>query len=1130
MTPVFNEFDRYKIRLWKISDEVISPLLRLFLIWGTDWEQKIKFLTCPENRNVEINKLKRKLYPDQLKTLQKYPTDVAKWDITLICLLLKHCKGVFAGKDDTAWSSANGKEPECLITCLKDIRNSIAHEDLNLNQKDFFDKIEEIRTLMERALCSVGKICSHVSQTEIDANVANFNKKLNEIRDADISPKTLDEYKKELFFSEQIALIRNRGVPFLKDVLNRNTTINPLSLIVKGDGRQLPVNEIFTEIELNQDGKNEEVLLEDIIDVASGSDAGSFILLKGHAGMGKSTLVKKITSDWANQRPSIKGLSSFHLLFYAELRDIVNTFDRLIECSLGEEVHHSFKDGDLVKAVLGQKTLVILDGYDEVNKSSSGLFNHILSLNKLYSQLTVIVTTRPEAEEKLNAHLQSRALNAVHLRLIGIKANKREEFVTKYFLSLPKDSPVLQELDKLLEFLRRTEHKMSIVWEVAYNLCLLTILWMFKPDDVNRITTEAELYWQIFLLIISKLEERLQRNPSTCDLELSVLRHKIAIFLEELSLESLKGLKDDFINLPDSVYQRLTDLCLRLGLPIEELAGAFLKKVTSFNNSYYTFPHKGFMEFLGGYNIYKQMTNPDVDPLAIQKWSDELSQTSIPLQIQLKTLALLKSTKTTSVTDFVKELHGGSLPDSLEKYQNLLIQTLSIFHVGGVEVPLATKIETLELLEKSGLKDKDSFLKVMHNIKCNDELSRWIAQRFRLIDNNTRITDSSFESYIALLAATDPPLQNREEIRISINLEESISGFEVLTKHLLRHQVYPRGIWLHRSFREFTSINAEETESIKSLLSEDCEIYKGIWNPTFQIPPNVKELRVGIPDQVSLDAFCRSLQETKEIKFLGIHFSVKDVSSVSHPISFLMRDPNIDVLVSDVQEEDIEKVGDILRALQPQDAMRSFSSIYFPRCSKKRRSPRDFLLPMVNSLKGVRVEDFIYFTEDERPGNQVLRREMDLKAKKFTGCRLGVRCSGRNLFQENVQVTIAEASPSSQSPELHLTQGFRGQDRQGKLQTRPHGTVLMIYSLSLWRLSSSKAFTLEDGHSASIKHMSGRASWLIGTRKNSTDQQFGHRLKCGTAKSSAIKSAKQLNHIKSSNVSFGDTLIVLSIT
>ncbi|XP_068214081.1 uncharacterized protein [Palaemon carinicauda] len=170
-----------------------------------------------------------------------------------------------------------------------------------------------------------------------------------------------------------------------------------------------------------------------------------------------------------------------------------------------------------------------------------------------------------------------------------------------------------------------------------------------------------------------------------------------------------------------------------------------------------------------------------------------------------------------------------------------------------------------------------------------------------------------------------------------------------------------------------------------------CEDYEGIWNPTFEFPPNVKQLRVRLPDQVSLDSFCRSLQKTLEIRDLAIHFSAKDVSSVSHPIPFLKKDPRVNVLVSDVQEEDIEKVGDILRALQRQDARRSFTSISFPRFSKKRRSPRDFLLPMMNSLKGVRVRQYICFPEDERPDDEALLREMHLKAKEFTGCRLGVQ-------------------------------------------------------------------------------------------------------------------------------------------
>ncbi|XP_068222109.1 uncharacterized protein [Palaemon carinicauda] len=169
-----------------------------------------------------------------------------------------------------------------------------------------------------------------------------------------------------------------------------------------------------------------------------------------------------------------------------------------------------------------------------------------------------------------------------------------------------------------------------------------------------------------------------------------------------------------------------------------------------------------------------------------------------------------------------------------------------------------------------------------------------------------------------------------------------------------------------------------------------CKVYKGIWDPTFQISPNIRNLRVSLPDQPSLDAFCRSLEKTKEIKVLVIRFSVNDVSSVSRPIPFLEEDPDVYVIVRDVKEEDIEKVGDILRTLQPQDARRSFWSIEFPLCSLGRTRSPEVILRLLASLKGVRVRHKIYFPKEERPDDEALVREMNLKAKESTGCRNGV--------------------------------------------------------------------------------------------------------------------------------------------
>ncbi|XP_068222060.1 uncharacterized protein [Palaemon carinicauda] len=185
--------------------------------------------------------------------------------------------------------------------------------------------------------------------------------------------------------------------------------------------------------------------------------------------------------------------------------------------------------------------------------------------------------------------------------------------------------------------------------------------------------------------------------------------------------------------------------------------------------------------------------------------------------------------------------------------------------------------------------------------------------------------------------------------------------------------------------------NREEIEVAIDLIDTDgCEEYQGIWDPTFQIPPNIEWLEVMFKDHPSLDAFCQSLEKTKQIEILSISFSVNDVSSVSRPFPFLKKDPLVNVYVWDVKEGDIEKVGDILRTLQPQDAWRSFELIEFPLRSLGRTRSPEVILRLLASLKGVRVRYSIRFPEEERPDDEALRREMDLKAEESTGCDGGV--------------------------------------------------------------------------------------------------------------------------------------------
>ncbi|XP_068213708.1 uncharacterized protein [Palaemon carinicauda] len=268
----------------------------------------------------------------------------------------------------------------------------------------------------------------------------------------------------------------------------------------------------------------------------------------------------------------------------------------------------------------------------------------------------------------------------------------------------------------------------------------------------------------------------------------------------------------------------------------------------------------------------------------------------------------------------------------------------------------------------------------------------------------SQVRDHTIDAYIALLRATDVPLPNREEIKITILLDDT-DGLVELQRQLCRHLINPSEIKLKNHLEGDSEPTVKERESIKNLLTNDCRRYYGIWDPTFQIPPNIEWLEVRFKDRPSLDAFCQSLEKTKKIEILDIHFSVNDVSSVSRPIPFLEKHPGVYVYVRDVKEEDIEKVGDILRALQPQDARRSFLAIEFPLCSPRRTRSPEVILRLLASLKGVRVRFRIWFPEQDQLYDEALCREMYLKAVESTGCEglWSSRYGWENPWEEEVE-------------------------------------------------------------------------------------------------------------------------------
>ncbi|XP_068220471.1 uncharacterized protein [Palaemon carinicauda] len=752
-----DEFDESFVRLRKMFREVIQPLYLKILGWiYRGWTVKKNFKDYLVTQGVNINEVKRNLVKDQREKFMN-PSSHDTWDIPMIYVLLRFSR-CLAGRNDEKWHKQNGSDPEMSITIIKNLWNETAHNlkidrgrcsvTINIVYKLTMKIQEGLKLVM--LWDGVNPEDKDEIEREIDRVFDNIRQKIDEIGKGYLGTEVFDDYQSEIDFAKKMKLLEEEGFPCLKNHLEKFKSINPLNLITgTSSNPNIPVEKIHTEMKLEGESGPCSVPIEEILNHVPHDDPSQLLLIKGMAGMGKTTLVKKINSDWLSKKDDIEGLNDYDILLCVECRDSTEPFKDLLVAYFGD-VHKKFQDNEIIDVCLAYKCLLIIDGYDELNDKSSKLFQDVLTLKKS-RKISVIVTTRPEFEERFNNQVKSDYTTVSTISIEGIPKEKREEFVCKYYAVLGSDNSPLQSLDELLQYLRKTMHTMHEVWGLPLNLALVTILWMIKPEVISKITSEAELYWQFYLLSLSKLMERLAKNLLTAHLPLSVLNDRVEQFIEKLCCESFKALQNDEINIPESTINNLSAFCHSLGLPAEELIGAFLKKVTTSQGSFhYSFPHKGIMEFMAALYFRMKVTN--------QCWD--------------------QSVNTATVKKIFEMLLGGSLPENLHKYQNMMIQMISLFHVGDgdeMKVSEEAKIEALELLVRSGVDDRDSVLIVLKNIKCDNSSSRWIAQRFKLFYRDTEIRDHTIDAYIALLRATDAPLPNRERINLIIYLYDTDS-------------------------------------------------------------------------------------------------------------------------------------------------------------------------------------------------------------------------------------------------------------------------------------------------------------------------------------------------------------------
>ncbi|KAK4310174.1 hypothetical protein Pmani_018237 [Petrolisthes manimaculis] len=538
----------------------------------------------------------------------------------------------------------------------------------------------------------------------------------------------------------------------LKETFKGDEFVGLLSFICGSGGNvHLQVQKIFTKIKIvsgKEQGGQIDMDYRHLLNIfPKATSQPQALIVEGLAGMGKTTLLTLLMKEWlVGGQVSIKGLDKYQLLLRVQCRSPhLTKFTNLLEELLPDA---SLKYRDLLPRLVKQcRLLVVIDGLDERNSNSYQLVHDLLYQLQHARHCTLLCTTRPEALTDF-LHSLPNGYGKHVVELVGIPLDLRADFVSRYFEEINRVTESTHSCQELIEKIEKEKYKEH--YRFPLNLAIITWLFFYQPDIINKATTQTELYYHTHILCQSKLDDRLANNDLTKFIRKRTREGKVRAWLPHLYVKIFESLSRNELNLGEEVTEHLRSACDTLGLPDDEILAAFLTMRTTWTPmailEQYSAPHKGLQEYYGALHVMLTLQiNPSISIMDVIMEGLETVDTlqQIP-PLSFSPIRRIDAAK----KEAEKEQNKPKIP--LHLYQNLLRHVAGMLHLYLHPVPDKLALESMELLSKAGVQSKDQWLDLIENIKPSSAVLAAIATHFP-VGKDIVIKEGRVHSYSVLL-------------------------------------------------------------------------------------------------------------------------------------------------------------------------------------------------------------------------------------------------------------------------------------------------------------------------------------------------------------------------------------------